>query len=200
MLSLKPLAFLLAGLAAGALLAFASLVWQVALGWIGAVALIGWALQARRRWSTLEDASGLGPSPPERMIWMRLCGTALVLGHLTAAIVLVGNNLRVGSGNTLAADSWVMVIGWQVAAFLFRRDRNERDERHDAIAARGYRAGYFATILLLLPLIAWLAFTPRPWRAFFTDFVIANVLIALLIAAYAVMQFVQLVAYARDTR
>jgi hypothetical protein len=200
MLYLKPLLLLLAGLAVGALLARAGLAWQLPLGWLGAVVLVGWSLLARRRWLILEGATGLEPSPPERMIWMRMCGTALVLGHLTAAIALVGNNLRVGYGNTLAADSWVMVIGWQVAAFLFRRDRKERDERHDTIAAHGYRAGYIASILLLLPLIAWLAFTPRPWRAFFTDFVIANVLIALLIAAYAVMQFVQLVAYARDTR
>lgn len=200
MLSLKPLTFLLSGLAVGALMAIAGIASRIPVGWIGAIGIVGWALYARRRWLALEDAIGLEPSPPERMVWMRLCGAALVLGHLATAIVLVGNNLRVGYGNTLAADSWVMVLGWQIAAFLFRRDRNERDERHDAIAARGYRAGYFASILLLLPLVAWLAFTPRPWRAFFTDFVIANVLIALLIAAYTVMQFVQLVAYARDTR
>lgn len=180
MLLPRPATFLVAGLATGALLATISLFFQFSVGWIG--------------------AAGLEPSAPERILWLRLCGTALVLGHIVTAIVLVGNNLRVGSGNTLAMDSWILVAGWQVATWLFRRDRRERDERHEVIAARGYRAGYYASIVLLLPLIAWLAFTPRPWRTFFSDFVIANVLIALLIAAYAALLFVQLLAYARDTR
>ena len=200
MLSMKPFSYLMAGLAAGALLAVASFTWKLSIGWMGALCLTGWALYARRRWSVLEESTGLEPSPPERMLWLRLSGTALILGHLVAAIALVGNNLRVGYGNSLAADSWTMVIGYMLAALLFRRDRNHSDERHQAIEARGLRFGYATVVVLLLPLIAWLAFTPRPWRVFFSDFVIANVLIALLLASYVVLLFVQLVGYARDTR
>jgi hypothetical protein len=200
MLSLKPLAYLVAGLAAGALLAVASLTLNLSIGWIGALGLVGWALYARRRWSVLADTTGLEPSPPERMLWLRLSGTALILGHLVAAIVLVGNNLRLGYGNSLATDSWTMAVGYLVAALLFRRDRQQSDERHQTIEASGHRMGYSMSIALLLPLIAWLAFTPRDWRSFLTDFVIANVLIALLLASYVALLFVQLVGYARDTR
>ncbi len=200
MVSFKPFSYLVAGLAAGALLAAASLTWQLSIGWMGALGLIGWALYARRRWTALEESTGLEPSPPERMLWLRLSGTALILGHLVAAIALVGNNLRVGYGNSLAADSWTMAVGYMVAALLFRRDRNQSDERHQAIEAYGHRIGYATSIALLLPLIAWLAFTPREWRSFLTDFVIANVLIALLLASYVALLFVQLAGYARDTR
>ncbi|MEO8314624.1 MAG: hypothetical protein ABI645_07490 [Pseudomonadota bacterium] len=200
MLSLKPFLFLAAGLAAGVLLALASFTWHLSIGWIGAIGLVGWALYARRRWTMLESTTGLGPSPPERMLWLRLSGTALILGHLVAAIMLVGNNLRVGYGNSLAADSWTMAVGYMLAALLFRRDSNQSDERHQAIESYGHRIGYGASIVLLLPLIAWLAFTPRHWRVFFSDFVIANVLIALLLASYVALLFVQLVGYARDTR
>ncbi len=196
----KPLTFLLVGLFAGALLATASLTWRLSLGWVGSLGLVAWALYARRRWTHLESTTGLEPSPPERILWLRLSGTALILGHLVAAIVLVGNNLRVGYGNWLANDSWMMCVAYVLAALLFRRDRSEKDERHESIAAQGHRTGYTAVIVLLMPLIAWLAFTPRAWRVFFTDFVIANVLIALLMASYAALLFVQLVAYARDTR
>src|SRR5262245_33025141 len=109
MLAFQPLAFLLAGLAAGAALAVAGLTWQVPIGWIGALGLVGWALYARSRWLNLEDTTGLEPSAPERMLWLRLSGTALVLGQIATAIALVGNNLRVGYGNTLASDSWTLV-------------------------------------------------------------------------------------------
>lgn len=200
MLFLKPLCFLAAGVVAGVLLAIASLVWHFPIGWIGALGLICWALYARRRWTRLENTTGLEPGAPERILWLRLGGTALILGHLVAAIALVGNNLRVGQGNSLATDSWTMVLGYVAAALLFRRDRDEKDERHEGISARGHRVGYSALVLLLLPLIAWLAFTPREWRVFFSDFVIANVLIALLLASYVALLFVQLLAYARDTR
>jgi hypothetical protein len=200
MLSSKPLSYLMSGLAAGALLAISSLRWNLSIGWIGAIGLVGWALYARRHWTVLEGTTGLEPGPPERMLWLRLSGTALILGHMVAAIVLVGNNLRVGYGNNLAADSWTMCVGYMVAATLFRRDRNQSDERHQTIEARGHRFGYATVIALLVPLIAWLAFTPRLWRSFLTDFVIANVLIALLLASYVALLFVQLVGYARDTR
>jgi hypothetical protein len=200
MLSLKPFLFLVAGLTAGVLLAFTSFSWHLSIGWLGGLGLVGWALYARRRWAMLEGTTGLEPSPPERMLWLRLSGTALILGHLVAAIALVGNNLRVGYGNSLAADSWTMAVGYMVAALLFRRDSKQSDERHQTIESSGHRIGYAASIALLLPLIAWLAFTPRAWRSFLTDFVIANVLIALLLASYVVLLLVQLVGYARDTR
>jgi hypothetical protein len=196
---LKPIAFLAVGLVAGALLAIASLASHTPTGWVGAAALIIWAVVARRRWSALEATNGLDPGAPERVLWLRLAGTALLLGHLTAAILLVGNDLRVGQGNSLAGDSWTMVAAQMIAALLFRHDSKEQDERHAVIAARGVRVGYATLIAVLIPIIAWLAFMPRDVRAALSHFVIANVLIALLLASYAALLFVQLVDYARDT-
>lgn len=195
----KPMAFLITALATGTLLAIASLALHVPTGWIGASVLLAWAFNARRRWTALEATSGLDPGAPERALWMRLAGTALVLGHLVAAILLAGNDLRVGQGNTLAIDSWTLVAAQLIAELLFRRDRNAQDERHIGIAARGVRVGYATFILVLIPGIAWLAFTPPGARTALSHFVVANALIALLLVSYAAMLFVQLVDYARDT-
>jgi len=196
---LKPIVFLVAGLVMGAFLAILSLALHVPTGWIGAAALITWAFIARRRWTALEATNGLDPGAPERALWMRLAGTALVLGHLTTAILLAGNELRVGQGNTLAVDSWTLVAAQMIAALLFRRDSQENDERHAGIAARGVRVGYATLIAVLIPVIAWLAFTPPGARVMLSHFVLANTLIALLLVSYAVLLFVQLVDYASDT-
>jgi len=198
-IALKPIVFLAVGLVTGALLAIVSLASHVPTGWIGAGALIAWAVIARRRWTALETTNGLDPGAPERALWQRLAGTALILGHLTTAILLAGNDLRVGQGNTLAVDSWTLVAAQVIAALLFRRDSKEQDERHAGIAARGVRVGYATLIAVLIPIIAWLAFTPPGARVTLSHFVIANTLIALLLASYAALLFVQLVDYARDT-
>jgi hypothetical protein len=200
MSAIKPILFLLAGLGAGVALALASLGFGVPTGWIGALALIGWAILTRRRWAQQEQTTGLEPGAPERILWLRLTGVAMILGHLTAAILLVWDGLRLGSGNSLALDSWSIVAGHQIAAFLFRSDFREQDERHAPIVALGVRVGYATLILSLIPLLAWLAFTPQPGRILLTHFVLANVMIALLFASYAGMLLAQLVAYAKDTR
>ncbi len=199
MSALKPVLFLIAGLGAGAGLAAGGLALDIPAGWIGALALIVWAIGARRRWSLLE-AAGREPGAPERVLWLRLAGCALILGHLIAAILLAGDNLRLGSGNSLAIDSWTMILGHQIAAFLFRGDIRMRDERHAPIAARGVRAGYAALILLMLPLLVWMVVMPLALRTLLTHFVLANVIIALMVASYAAMLLVQLFAYARDAR
>jgi hypothetical protein len=200
MAAVKPILFLLAGLAAGAALAALSLALKLPTGWVGALALIAWAILARRRWARLEETSGLEPGAPERILWLRLAGVALILGHLVAAILLVRDGLRLGSGNSLATDSWTMVAGHQIAAFLFRADFKGLDERHAPIAARGVRVGYGTLILLLIPLLAWLVVMPLALRSALTHFVLANVLIGLLCASYAGMLLDQLFAYGRDTR
>jgi hypothetical protein len=195
---LKPIAFLLTTLPAGGLLAVASLGVNAPTGWIGAAALVAWAFIARRRWLRVEATSGLEPSAPERILWLRFAGNSLILGHLVVALILVQGDLRLGNGNSLAVDSWTLVLGQFVAALAFHRDRNEHDERHDAIHARGVRAGYAALIVGLIVVILWLAFMPPPLRSALTDFVLANALIILLLDYYGVMLLVQLIAYARD--
>jgi hypothetical protein len=193
----KPIAFLLTTLLAGGLLAVFSLMANAPTGWIGAAALVAWAFIARRRWLRVE-ATGLEPSAPERILWLRFAGNSLILGHLVVALILVQGDLRLGNGNSLAVDSWTLVLGQCVAALAFHRDRNEHDERHEAIRARGVRAGYATLIVGLIVVILWLAFMPPPLRSALTDFVLANALIILLLASYGVMLLVQLIAYARD--
>lgn len=195
MVALKPFLFLVTTLAAGAALAAAALATGAPTGWIGAAALIGWALVARRRWAKLETRH-LEPGAPERILWLRLAGVALILGHSAGSLFLVGDDLHVGRGNTLAIDNWTLIAAVPIAALLFRRDRNEKDERHAPIVALGVRTAYVFLIVTLIPLALYLAFAPPP--AQFPGFVVAQFIIELLLASYAAMLLAQLIAYARD--
>ncbi len=200
MLTLKPFAFLIAALSMGALLAVAGLKADVLVGWLGALALVAWAVVAQRRWRRLETSSGLAPDAPERILWLRLAGNSLILGHLAVVIGLVGDDLRLGNGNTLAYDSWTMVLGQAIAALVFRRDNSERDERHEAILSRGLKGGYGSLIAALALLLLWLGFAPPPLLDALGHFTLANLLVALILASYGVMLMVQLLLYAEDTR
>src|SRR5689334_1019412 len=99
---IKPIAFLLACLAAGAGLAIISFVSNVTTGWAGAIALTAWAFVAQRRWMQIEATSGLEPGAPERILWLRTAGNALIVGHVAASVLLVRDDLRLGNENTLA--------------------------------------------------------------------------------------------------
>lgn len=200
MLILKPFAFLLACLAVGFGLAVVSLAANVSTGWAGAIAIAAWAFIARRRWQKIEASSGLEPGAPERILWLRTAGNALIVGHVAASVLLVGDELRLGHNNTLAIDSWTIALGQLVATLLFRRDEKERDERHVAIAARGVRAGYTALIVFLIVLLGWLAYAPPPQRAALSHFVLANMMLVTILASYGVMLLRQLIDYAIDTR
>jgi hypothetical protein len=197
---LKPIAFLLPCLAVGAGLALVSLAVGISTGWAGAAALVAWAFIARRRWLQLEATSGLEPGAPERILWLRTAGNALILGHVAASVLLVRDDLRLGHDNTLAIDSWTIALGQLAATLLFRRDEKERDERHAAIAARGVRAGYTVLIVCLVVLLGWLAYAPPPQRSTLSHFVLANLMLVLILASYGVMLLRQLIDYAIDTR
>lgn len=197
MVALKPVVFLAVALAAGAALAAASLALDAPAGWVGAAALIGWALVARRRWTSLETHER-EPGAPERILWLRMAGVALILGHSASSLFLIGEDLRLGSGNTLAVDNWTLIAATPVAALLFRRDRGETDERHALIAAHGVRVGYASLAAALVPLALYMVFThpaDQPSR-----FAIAQLLVELLLASYAAMLLAQLIAYTKDTR
>lgn len=199
MVPIKPIAFVATAMGAGAALALGALVTDVLTGWIGALALVGWAVAARQRWARRERES-LEPGAPERILWLRLSGAALILGHAATALILVGDDLRLGHGNILAIDSWTMIAALPVAAMVFRRDAGRHDERHAVIAARGVRAGYATLAATLVFLLGYLAFTPTGARSLLTHFVLANLLVVLLLASYLVMLLTELAAYARDTR
>jgi hypothetical protein len=196
----KIFAFLAAVLGFGALLAWASLDWGLSTGWIGAGALIGWAVLARRHWDRLRATVGTEPGGPERIVWHRLAGTGILFGHMIVALASPGVDLHLGSGNTLAIDSWTILLGMGLSAIVFRGDAHERDERHHAIAARGVRAGYAALIVLLIILLFYLGFAPPDARQPLTHWVLANLLSGLIVTSVLAMHFVQLLGYAPDGR
>jgi hypothetical protein len=196
----KVLGFVAAVLAFGAALAWTAIATGLSTGWVGAAALLGWAVLARRRWERLRATTGTDPCGPERIVWHRLAGTGVLLGHLATALLNPKVDLHLGSGNSLAVDSWTILAAMAVSAMVFRGDAADRDERDAAIDARGQRAGYTALILLLLGLLAWLGFAPRPYQSALTHWVIANLLVALIIASAVVMYAAKLLAYAPDGR
>ena len=199
MISTKSLAFLFLAVSLGVLLVFASLYTGWLFGWIGAAVLLGWALGIRRRWADRAER-GLEPGPPERVLWLRLCGAGLVVGHTVAALVLVGDDLQVGRGNVLAYDLWTMIVAYMVASMLFRSDSSVHDERHAAIAAHGAIVGYRVLTTLLVVLLLYLVIVPFEARAFLTHFVLANILIVLMLTSYLAMILIELAGYARDTQ
>jgi hypothetical protein len=197
---MKVVGFLALSLAFGAALAWAAVQFAVSTGWIGAGALVGWALLARRRWERLRATTGAEPGGPERVVWHHFAGTGILMGHLLASLAMPGVDLHVGSGNTLAIDSWLVLFAMLASALVFRGDARDRDERDRVIAARGVGAGYAALIVLLVILLFFLGFAPPDVRAPLTHWILANALSGLIVASILVMQFVQLVGYAPDRR
>ncbi len=198
MIVLKITGFLLTSLAVGALLALAGMVVHVPLGGLGAAALVAWAILARRRWERLKASDGSDPGAPERMVWQRLAGTAMVLAHLTTTLLNPAVDLHLGQGNYLAIDNWTLILGTLISAFVFRADRHERDERDDRIDARGTRWGYGVLIALLVALLLYMGFAPRTWQTALTHWLLANALIAVIMASFVARQCVQLIGYIRD--
>ncbi len=84
-------------------------------------------------------------------------------------------------------------------AFIFRHDRDVRDERHEMISARGVLFGHVGLVCILIVLLAYLAFAPPSARAFLTHFVLANMIVLLVLASYVITLLTQLLAYARDS-
>jgi len=196
----RIIGFLALVLGLGAVLAAAAINLGLSTGWIGAAALIGWALFARRRWERLRATSGAEPGGPERVVWHRFAGTGILFGHLVVALLNPAVDLHVGSGNPLAIDSWIILIAMVLSAAVFHGDARERDERDQAIAARGVRAGYAALIALLIILLLHLGFAPPDLRQALTHWILANLLSGLIVASVLAMHFVQLLGYAPDGR
>jgi hypothetical protein len=66
----------------GTSLAWLCIVWRAPVGGLGALALIGWAIFARRRWQRLLKRDGSEPGAPEQIVWQRFSGSALIWGHM----------------------------------------------------------------------------------------------------------------------
>jgi hypothetical protein len=189
--------FLFAALAlvSGWALAAVSIAVVLPAGWVGALALVIWAVLARKKWEHARQTTGLEPGAPEQIIWLRTAGVGMLLGHLAFAVANPQIDLHLGRGNWLAIDSWTITLALLFAALLFRHDKRERDERHEKISALGVRMGYACCLLFLCLLVGFLAFAPAGVRAPLTHWILANLLIALLLASYLVLLVAQLIVY-----
>ena len=167
-------------------------------GWLGAAGLLGWAFYIRRHWAQVEKESENEPSPPARALWVQCAGYSLLLGHLIAALILTGDHLRLGNGNMLAIDSWIMIAAALTTSFIFKRDKRAVDERDIEFSAKGVRASYRTLILLTISLSFYLAFAPPHYRSDLTHFVIGNILIALILSSYLAHLVFRLHSYSRD--
>lgn len=194
---LKVIGFSATALALGWALAWTSINFSFSTGWVGAVVLLSWAIAARWRWERLKRR-GADPSGPERVVWHRLASSAMGAGHMLTALAHPRIDLHVGSGNSLATDSWTILAAIVVSAFVFHGGDQRPDERDRGFAAVGLQVSYTALIVQLLVLGFFLGFAPPELRAPFSHFFIANLLIALIVISALAQYFAQLIAYARD--
>ncbi len=196
---LKIICFLLISISFGAVIAWFGFGTGYALGWIGALALIVWAVLARRRWRILRERDGSEPGAPERLIWQRLAGYSLIFGHMTFSFMNPQIDLHVGSGNYLAIDNWTLTLGMVVSATFFRADRQERDERDDRISAHATLWGYHSLIGLLVMLLSFVGFMPPDLQQIFNHFNVGNLIVRAIVLSLIIRETVQLFLYARDS-
>ena len=197
---LKSLFFVVVAAIAGAVLAILSVRLHIPTGWVGGLALIIWAIWARKNWARVEAQTGLEPSGPERVLRLRAAGTALLVGHMIAGLSHPELDLHVGQGNSLAIDSWTMLGALLIAGFLFRQDETIRDERDNSITARGTKAGYLSLIGMLILLLSLLGFLPVHILDALDYFTLANILVAIILLSLTVKYTIKLIGYAKDTQ
>lgn len=181
----------------GATLAASAAAFDVSTGWIGAVGLIGYSVHARRRWRS-DERELSEPGPWTQALWIRCAGFALLLGHLATGLALVGDSLRMGGGNSLAIDSWLMVAAAFSTELIFRRKRRVSDERDEAIAGKGVAAGYLTSVALTGLFALSLVLIPSSLRDALSHFVIANLLVEMILISYLAQLVVRLREYQKD--
>ncbi len=191
-------AFFVATSVLGASLAWIGLNVRAPVGGIGAVALVAWAILARQHWLKLRRQNGSEPGAPERVVWHRFSGCAVIWGHMVFALLNPQYDLHVGSGNYLAIDNWTLILGVLISAALFRGDGDIRDERDDLIDAVATRWGYGSLIAFLLIASFFIGFRPGSGKDGINDFVLANWIMSFIILSAVVRQAAQLFGYARD--
>lgn len=91
-----------------------------------------------------------------------------------------------------------MVLAAISTEILFRQGRKIRDERDAQYFANAVLRGYQALVFLVVMLSFYLAFTPPSFRESFSNFLIGNILIALILMSYSIHLAVRLHRYAND--
>ncbi|MBL4774075.1 MAG: hypothetical protein JKX98_10945 [Alcanivoracaceae bacterium] len=185
--------------ALGAALAQISIYTHLSTGWIGALIIIVWTFYMRQHWDEKRKTTGLEPGAPERVLRLQVVGTSLLFGHLLTAILHLELDLHIGEGNTLAIDSWTMILALLIAGIVFRNDKKIQDERDVIITAKGMKAGYYALIVQIVILLFYLGFSSPKLLKPLTPFVLGNLLVALILFSLLIKILVQLISYSHDT-
>ena len=162
--------------ALGAALAWASMIAEQAVGWVGALIMIGLAISVRRRWRLLVH---LAPGSPERKLWVCLGGASTVAAHLAVLMLMIGPSMQMHTPqmHILGIDSWTLVAG-AVIAYLLVRDADPcLDERDQLIAHQARNFAWRVQFVLLSALILILGFGERGWAAELSHTAIAHLLI-----------------------
>ena len=185
--------------ALGAALAQISIYTHLPTGWIGALIIIVWTFYMRQHWDKKRKTTGLEPGAPERVLRLQVVGTSLLFGHLLTAISHLELDLHIGEGNTLAIDSWTMILALLIAGIVFRNDKKIQDERDVVITAKGMKAGYYTLIVQIVILLFFLGFSSPKLLEPLTPFVLGNLLVALILFSLLIKILVQLISYSHDT-
>lgn len=193
----RVLAVILGGLALGSAMATGALDWPLRPGWVGLVAMVLFALAARQRWLGLKLAA---PGSPERGLWIGLGGSAVLCGHLTTALAIIGPTMELHSraGHALGADNWTLVLGAALAWAIARDAHARSDERDAQVAALGLRWGHYVLSGLLLVFIVMLGFGIGETMRRLSHPMIAHLLIVALMVCWLVDHAVRLRAYRQD--
>jgi hypothetical protein len=196
----RILAFALALAGAGAALAQWGDLLPLRPGLVVLPLMVVGTLWMERHWTRRARTTGDDPSGAERNLWLYLAGTALIVGFVACVLLTPGSEVHRATGDTGGYDSWLMLAGGAIAWWVLNRRGAPRDERDRDIAAYGDRVGYWALFLLLLAFLLALGFAPPPAMQRFTHWLIANTLLALIMAASLVQYVAQLARYARERR
>lgn len=196
---LKIFSVLLGGLAIGVLLTTGALSWPVRPGLVGLLAMAAITLAARRRWLGLDLAA---PGSPERALWIGLGCSAVITGHLAAALVSIGAGMvmHTRAVHALGIDNWTLVLGGAIAWLIARDPDPRRDERDAQIAALGLHHSHYALVALLLTGLVPLGFGWGETVRQLSHPMIAHLLIIALLITWMVDSVVRLREYRRDAQ
>lgn len=184
----------------GSALAHISIQYSFSIGVIGAICLIAYALIMKRRWGTSLNPKGQDICHCEQALRIQLSAYTLLLGHLATALLHTDIDIHVGSGTTIAIDSWMMTLAAIATEFIFRRNRKITDERDAQYSAIAVVWGYRSLALLIIVFAMYLGLTPPAYRIHISNFLVGNTLIMLTLGSYCVYISVRLFAYFQDRK
>ena len=191
---------ILSFLTLGSALAFTSIQYNFSTGMIGAIVLVTYGLFMKQHWGAQSDGTCQGVYHCEQALRIQLSAYTLLLGHMSLALLHTEIDMHVGSGTTIAIDSWMMTLAAIATEFIFRRHRKIIDERDALYSANAVVWGYRSLASMTILFAMYLALTPPSFRSHISNFTIGNILIALCLGSYCAYIAVRLYPYFHDRK